>query len=73
MFKVLGVKYSMAYHFTGPDGPINNMKIRWKNQDFEIQNTVKNLVNEGRLEFIGGGKRLLCHTQSRIADEPKIF
>ena len=49
------------------------MKIRWKNQDFEIQNTVKNLVNEGRLEFIGGGKRLLCHTQSRISDEPKIF
>ena len=23
VFKVLSVKYSMAYHFTGPDGPIN--------------------------------------------------
>ena len=24
VFKVLSVKYFMAYHFTGPDGPINN-------------------------------------------------
>ena len=25
VFKVLSVKYFMAYHFTGPDGPINNI------------------------------------------------
>lgn len=44
--------------------------IWWKHQPISIQNQVKQLVNEGRLEFIGGAWSMNCeattHYQSII-------
>ena len=55
MFKVLSVKYLMAYHFIGPDGPINMAstnpllsakKLSSKKHSRENQNFAKKVISD---------------------------